>query len=83
LIRLHVCRLPEDLHQLRDVDEPGKARVQAIACAVRREFHHCHWFAKRRRPAIEMMQIMVLQSLRLQIALHRKHFGHAVGDARL
>jgi hypothetical protein len=79
---LHVRRLPENLHQLRHIDEPGEARVEPVARAVRRKLHRRHRLAERRRPGIKMMQIVLFQIVRLQIPLHGEHFGHAVGDGR-
>ena len=58
---LHVGGLAEHLHQFRHIDEPGKARVEPVARAVRRKFHRRHRLAKRRRPGIEMMQVVFLQ----------------------
>ena len=79
---LHVGGLAEHLHQFRHVDEPGEARVQPVARAVRRKLHRRHRLAERRRPRIEVMQVVLLQVVRLQIPLHGEHLGHAVGDGR-
>jgi hypothetical protein len=79
---LHVGGLAEHLHQLRHVDEPREAGVQPVARAVRRKFHRRHRLAERRRPRIEVMQIMFLQGVVLEIPLHGEHLGHAVCDRR-
>ena len=51
---LHVRRLPENLHQLRHIDEPGEPRVQPVARAVRGKLHRRHRLAERGRPRIKV-----------------------------
>ena len=79
---LHVRRLPEQLHQLRDIDETGEARVEPVARAIGRKFHCGHRLSEGGRPRIEMIQVVFLQIVRLKIPLHGEHLGHAVGDGR-
>ena len=59
---LHVRRLPENLHQLRHIDEPREAGVQPVARAVRGKFHRRHRLAERGRPGIKVIQVMFFKS---------------------
>ena len=77
---LHVGNLAKHLHEFRNVNETGEARVHPVTRAVRGKLHRCDWLAKRRSPGIEMIEVMLLQILRLKIPLHREHLGHAIGD---
>ena len=79
---LDVRDLAKHLHQLRHIDKAREARVEPVACAVRRKFHCRHRLAERRRPGIEVMQLLFVDRSHLQIPLHREHFGHAVGNRR-
>lgn len=65
---LHVGDLPKLHHQLRDLDESGEAGIQAVAGAVRREFHGRDGFAEGGRPGIEMVHVEGLEDAHLEIA---------------
>ena len=77
---LDVGDLPELLHEFRDIDEAGKPGVEAVAGAVRGEFHRGDRFAEGRRPGVEMVQVEGPERGHLEIALHGEHLRHAVGD---
>ena len=77
---LDIGGFPEHGHQLRKVEEAGKACPGPVF-ALRGQLHLCHRFTEDRGPAIEVFQAVVpsttvdetfFQETLLQIALHGK-----------
>ena len=78
--RLDVRHIFEYAHQLRQVIKLGKARLGPIAGALRRQLDGGDGLAVVRRPAIEVLQALLLQRRHLQIPLDGVKLHHAVGN---
>ena len=72
----------EHRQKFGQVDEFRKARVHAVAGAVRRQFERGDRFGEIRGPGVEMLDAALLQKVRAEIAEHGVHLGHGVRDRR-
>ena len=77
---LDVRDLLEQIHQLREVEELGKARPRPVAGALRSQLQRSHGFSEPACPAVEVSHAQLLQPVMLQIPLDGVKLGHAVGD---
>ena len=75
---LDVRRLPEQVHQLRQVKELGKPRPRPVACPLRRKLDGGGGFPKGGGPAIEVGQAVALEHIVLQIPHHGIQFRHGI-----
>ena len=76
---LDVRRLPEHGHQLRKVEEPGKARACAVARPLRGQLNGRDRFPKGGGPAIEVGKASGGEQVVLEIAHHGIQLRHGVG----
>ena len=67
-------------HQLRQIEEPGKARPRPVAGSLRGQLNGRRCLAEDRRPIIEVHQVLLPQQLMLQIPLHGIKLCHGVAD---
>ena len=68
----------EKRHQLRQVEELGKARPCPVTGAFRRKLQGCGRLSKAGGPAVEMAHAQLLKPVILQIPLDGIKLGHAV-----
>ena len=72
--------LLKEIHQLRQVEELGKACACPVAGALRGQFQRRHGLTKSGRPAVKMGHAQLLQPVILEIPLHGVKLGHGVAD---
>ena len=75
---LDVRRLPEQVHQLRQVKELGKSGPRPVARTLRRKLDGGGGFPKGGGPAIEVGQAVALEHIMLQIPHHGIQFCHGI-----
>ena len=78
--RLDVRHIFEYAHQLRQVIKLGEARLGPIAGALRRQLDGGDGLAVVRRPAIEVLQALLLQRRHLQVTLDGVKLHHTIGN---
>ena len=78
--RLNVRHIFEYAHQLRQVIKLGKPRLGPVAGTLRGQLNGGDGLAVVRRPAIEVLQALLLQRRHLQITLDGVKLHHAVGN---
>ena len=80
--RLHVGKGAEHHQQFGQVDELGKAAAGFQRLAVGRNLHRLDHFPEGGRPGVEMIQPTAFEAGGVEVALHRVHLDHAVGNRR-
>ena len=78
--RLNVRHIFEYAHQLRQVIKLGEARLGPVAGSLRGQFDGGDGFPVVGRPAIEVLQALLLQRRHLQVTLDGVKLHHAVGN---
>ena len=77
---LDVGHFLEQGHQLRQIEELGKACSAAITGALRGQFNRRCGLTEGGSPAVKMRQPLFLESVMLKIAHHGVKLGHTVAD---
>ena len=78
--RLDVRHIFEYAHQLRQVIKLGEAGLGPVAGTLRGQLNGGDGLAVVRRPAIEVLQALLLQRRHLQVTLDGVKLHHAVGN---
>ena len=79
IYRLDICHLTEHIHQFRQIVKLCKPRPRTVTRSLRRKLNRGHGLPKNRSPCVKIRQVLFSQRFILQIALHGKKLGHAVG----
>ena len=82
ICRLNVCNFLEQIHQLRQIEEPAESCPGTVALALGCQFQSGDGFTKSGRPAVEVGHVHFFQMGILQIPLHGVEFRHTVADRR-
>ncbi|MPN61187.1 hypothetical protein SDC9_208921 [bioreactor metagenome] len=76
--RLNVRHIFEHGHQLRQIVKLGEPGLGTVAGSLRRQLNGGDGFTVVRRPAVKMLQALLLQGVHLQVALDGIQFDHRV-----
>ena len=80
LIRsLNIRNLPENVHQLRQIEESTESCPGAVAFSLRGKLQRGNGFTKPGGPTVEMDHAHFLQAVILQIPLHSVQLRHGIG----
>ena len=72
----------EQSHQLRQIEELGKARSGTVAGTFRCQLNRRRSFTEGGSPAVKMSQTFLLKRVMLEIAHHGVKLGHGIADGR-